>query len=139
MSASGVVSGKKPPIPGIESYENTSVFYAVRKMERFRDKVVVIDAAEIAPTVTWGTSPEDTVAITGAVPDPASFAAATAVQVAQLAEPQVARPAEPQVDRAAEAMLAARRGVFLWAMGLTHHEHGVDARIGAELTQGRVE
>jgi 3-isopropylmalate/(R)-2-methylmalate dehydratase large subunit len=38
------------------------------------DKVVVIDAAEIAPTVTWGTSPEDTVAITGRVPDPASFA-----------------------------------------------------------------
>jgi 3-isopropylmalate/(R)-2-methylmalate dehydratase large subunit len=38
------------------------------------DKVVVIDASEIAPTVTWGTSPEDTVAITGAVPDPASFA-----------------------------------------------------------------
>lgn len=38
------------------------------------DKVVTIDAADIAPTVTWGTSPEDTVAITGVVPDPASFA-----------------------------------------------------------------
>jgi len=33
---------KKPPIPGIEAYEDTSVFYAVRKMDRFRDKVVVI-------------------------------------------------------------------------------------------------
>ena len=38
------------------------------------DKVVVIDAAEIAPTVTWGTSPEDTVAITGTIPAPESFA-----------------------------------------------------------------
>ena len=38
------------------------------------DKVIVINAADIAPTVTWGTSPEDTVAITGMVPDPASFA-----------------------------------------------------------------
>ena len=38
------------------------------------DKVVVIQAAEIAPTVTWGTSPEDTVAITGTVPAPESFA-----------------------------------------------------------------
>ena len=38
------------------------------------DKVVVIDAADIAPSVTWGTSPEDVVAITGVVPDPASFA-----------------------------------------------------------------
>ncbi len=37
-------------------------------------KVVVIDAADIAPSVTWGTSPEDVVPITGVVPDPASFA-----------------------------------------------------------------
>ncbi len=38
------------------------------------DKTVVIDAADIAPSVTWGTSPEDVVPITGTVPDPASFA-----------------------------------------------------------------
>ncbi len=33
---------KKPPIKGIEAYEGTSVFYAVRKMEQFRDKSLVI-------------------------------------------------------------------------------------------------
>jgi 3-isopropylmalate/(R)-2-methylmalate dehydratase large subunit len=38
------------------------------------DKSVVINAADVQPTVTWGTSPEDTVAIGGVVPDPASFA-----------------------------------------------------------------
>jgi 3-isopropylmalate/(R)-2-methylmalate dehydratase large subunit len=38
------------------------------------DKTVVIDAADIAPSVTWGTSPEDVVPITGIVPDPMSFA-----------------------------------------------------------------
>ncbi len=38
----GSFTPKKPPIPGIEAYENGSVFYAVRKMDRFRDKVVVI-------------------------------------------------------------------------------------------------
>ena len=38
------------------------------------DKVVVIDAANIAPSVTWGTSPEDVVPITGVVPAPDSFA-----------------------------------------------------------------
>ena len=38
------------------------------------DKVVIIDAADIAPSVTWGTSPEDVVPITGTVPDPQSFA-----------------------------------------------------------------
>jgi 3-isopropylmalate/(R)-2-methylmalate dehydratase large subunit len=34
------------------------------------DTEVVLAAEEIAPTVTWGTSPEDALAITGAVPDP---------------------------------------------------------------------
>ena len=38
------------------------------------DRSVVIDAAEVAPSVTWGTSPEDVVPITGSVPDPGSFA-----------------------------------------------------------------
>ena len=38
------------------------------------DKSVVIQAADIEPTVTWGTSPEDTVAIGGVVPAPESFA-----------------------------------------------------------------
>ncbi len=38
------------------------------------DKTVVIDGAKIAPLVTWGTSPEDVVPITGIVPEPGSFA-----------------------------------------------------------------
>lgn len=38
------------------------------------DKSVRIDAGDVQPTVTWGTSPEDVVPIGGRVPDPASFA-----------------------------------------------------------------
>jgi 3-isopropylmalate/(R)-2-methylmalate dehydratase large subunit len=38
------------------------------------DRTVILDAADIVPNVTWGTSPEDVVAITGIVPDPMSFA-----------------------------------------------------------------
>ncbi|MCA0976855.1 3-isopropylmalate dehydratase large subunit [Qipengyuania flava] len=38
------------------------------------DKSVVIDASEIEPTVSWGTSPEDVVPIGGKVPAPESFA-----------------------------------------------------------------
>ena len=38
------------------------------------DKRVVLDATDIAPSLTWGTSPEDVVPITGAVPEPDSFA-----------------------------------------------------------------
>ena len=33
---------------------------------------------------------------------------------------------DAQIDRAVAALAAAKRGVFLWAMGLTHHENGVD-------------
>ena len=37
------------------------------------DKEVVLKAEDIVPTVTWGTTPEDVVPITGAVPAPEDF------------------------------------------------------------------
>jgi thioredoxin reductase (NADPH) len=33
---------KKPPIPGIDAYEGTSVFYSVKKMEAFRGRDILI-------------------------------------------------------------------------------------------------
>ncbi|HMB35450.1 MAG TPA: 3-isopropylmalate dehydratase large subunit [Methylomirabilota bacterium] len=41
------------------------------------DTEVTLDGAEIAPTVTWGTSPQDALPITGNVPDPARETDAT--------------------------------------------------------------
>ncbi len=38
----GSFQPKRPPVPGIEAYEGSSVFYAVRKMEQFRDKELLI-------------------------------------------------------------------------------------------------
>jgi len=38
------------------------------------DRSVRLEASDIAPSLTWGTSPEDVVPITGVVPDPDSFA-----------------------------------------------------------------
>ncbi len=38
----GSFQPKRPPVPGIEAYEGTGVFYAVRKMEMFRNKKVLI-------------------------------------------------------------------------------------------------
>ena len=38
------------------------------------DSIVRLDATDIAPALTWGTSPEDVVPITGSVPEPDSFA-----------------------------------------------------------------
>ena len=37
------------------------------------DREVALDGAEIAPMVTWGTSPEDALPIDAVVPDPASY------------------------------------------------------------------
>src|SRR5882757_9480161 len=38
----GSFQPKRPPVPGIEAYEGSSVFYSVRKMEQFRDKDLLI-------------------------------------------------------------------------------------------------
>ena len=38
------------------------------------DREIALAAADIPPMVTWGTSPEDVLPITGAVPDPSSYA-----------------------------------------------------------------
>jgi len=38
----GSFTPKRPPLPGIEQYEGTSVYYSVRKMDAFKDKDVLI-------------------------------------------------------------------------------------------------
>ncbi len=38
------------------------------------DKVIRLDAAKLPPVVTWGTSPEDVITVTGKVPNPADIA-----------------------------------------------------------------
>jgi thioredoxin reductase (NADPH) len=38
----GSFQPKRPPIPGIEAYESTSVFYSVRQMEAFRGKRLLV-------------------------------------------------------------------------------------------------
>lgn len=41
-AGAGAFVPRRPPLAGIEAYEDTSVFYAVRKRETFRDKNVLI-------------------------------------------------------------------------------------------------
>ncbi len=38
----GSFQPKRPPIPGLDAYENQSVFYSVRKMDHFKGRRVVI-------------------------------------------------------------------------------------------------
>ncbi len=68
------------------------------------DKEVSLDAATIAPTVTWGTSPEHALPITGTVPDPADItdaakAAHVADAIAYMGLAAGQRLADVKVDR----------------------------------------
>ena len=49
------------------------------------DKVVKLDAAQIKPQVTWGTSPEMVVTVDGCVPDPANMSDTTKREAAERA------------------------------------------------------
>jgi 3-isopropylmalate/(R)-2-methylmalate dehydratase large subunit len=49
------------------------------------DRIVEVDASEIAPCVTWGTSPGMVAAVTGKVPDPAELTSGTDRRAAERA------------------------------------------------------
>lgn len=65
----------RPMAPAGSEWEQALAYWHTLRTDEgaVYDKVVRIDAADIAPSVTWGTSPEDVVPITGCVPDPDSF------------------------------------------------------------------
>jgi 3-isopropylmalate/(R)-2-methylmalate dehydratase large subunit len=65
----------RPLAPTGEDWDKAVAYWRTLKSEEGAsfDKTVRIDATTVEPTVTWGTSPEDTVAIGGVVPDPESF------------------------------------------------------------------
>jgi 3-isopropylmalate dehydratase large subunit len=65
----------RPMAPSAEAWEQALAWWRTLHTDegaRF-DKIVRLAASDIAPNVTWGTSPEDVVSITGTVPDPDSF------------------------------------------------------------------
>src|SRR5256885_7949182 len=54
----GSFQPKRPPIPGIEAFEEKSVFYSVRKMEQFRGKrILIIGGGENALDLTLKLAP----------------------------------------------------------------------------------
>ena len=66
----------RPYVPKGAAWEQAVKFWATLPSDpgAHYDKKVRLDAASIAPHVTWGTSPQDVLPITGKVPDPAAEA-----------------------------------------------------------------
>eukprot|EP00981_Chlorochromonas_danica_P008119 scaffold2023_cov149-Ochromonas_danica.AAC.1 len=66
----------KPMAPKGEVFENAKKYWRTLSSDADAsyDKDITIQATDIAPTVTWGTSPQDVAPITGNVPDPDSVA-----------------------------------------------------------------
>lgn len=66
----------RPFAPQGEAFEQAVAYWKTLATDEGAhfDEEVVLDAAEISPSVTWGTSPEDVLPITGTVPRPEDFA-----------------------------------------------------------------
>ena len=62
----------RPKAPKGAAWDEAVRFWETLRSDdgAFFDKEIRLDAAKLPPVVTWGTSPEDVVSITGAVPDP---------------------------------------------------------------------
>ncbi len=65
----------RPMAPKGEDFEKAVTYWRTLKSDdgAVYDKVVTLKAEDIPPIVTWGTTPEDVVPITGYVPSPADF------------------------------------------------------------------
>jgi 3-isopropylmalate/(R)-2-methylmalate dehydratase large subunit len=64
----------RPYAPSNENWEKAIEYWSSlpSDLDAFYDNELIINSDEIDPMVTWGTSPEDVVAVSGFVPDPSS-------------------------------------------------------------------
>jgi 3-isopropylmalate dehydratase len=60
----------RPMCPSGENWDRAVAYWKslCSDPDAVYDQTIVIDAADISPTVTWGTSPQDVVPVTGNVP-----------------------------------------------------------------------
>ncbi|HEX2018035.1 MAG TPA: 3-isopropylmalate dehydratase large subunit [Aurantimonas sp.] len=65
----------RPRAPKGEAFERAVTYWRtlVSDPGAHYDKIVRLDAANLPPIVSWGSSPEDVVAVDGVVPDPAAI------------------------------------------------------------------
>ena len=65
----------RPQAPKGEAWDMAMAYWKTLRTDdgaRF-DRTVALDAANLPPIVSWGSSPEDVVSVTGTVPDPAKI------------------------------------------------------------------
>ena len=91
------------------------------------DRTLELKGAEILPTVTWGTSPEDAVAITGRVPDPTIFDPSKRARVEKALKYMDLRPGTAMEDIAIDK-------VFIGSCTNARIE---DLRVAAAIAKGR--
>jgi 3-isopropylmalate/(R)-2-methylmalate dehydratase large subunit len=62
----------RPKAPKGEAWDQAMRYWETLRTDEGAhfDRVVKLDAGALPPIVSWGTSPEDVIAVTGAVPDP---------------------------------------------------------------------
>lgn len=92
------------------------------------DREVRIDASTIAPLVTWGTSPEDVVPVTGAAPSPDAFASPDK-------RASVARALEYMGLEAGQPIASAKVDVVF--IGSCTNSRIEDLRVAADIVRGR--
>jgi 3-isopropylmalate/(R)-2-methylmalate dehydratase large subunit len=92
------------------------------------DREVRIDASAIAPLVTWGTSPEDVVPVTGVAPSPDAFASPDK-------RASVARALEYMGLEAGQPIASAKVDVVF--IGSCTNSRIEDLRVAADIVRGR--
>jgi 3-isopropylmalate/(R)-2-methylmalate dehydratase large subunit len=120
----------RPFAPKGEAYDRAVAWWKTLPSDEDAhfDKEVRLDAAQIVPQVTWGTSPEDVLPITGNIPDPATIDDETRrAQVQRMIDYMGLKPGQPLQELKVDV-------VFIGSCTNSRIE---DIRVAAAIAKGR--